>query len=233
LWFILAEDEGDDGVINDNIFFRISYQRGRGFLDRTGYLRRRTVRKVIRFLHYGVNEDPVNFYREQLILFVPFRNEEAELLYPNISTMQRATDIKQLIHVNSKQFYFNGDLDDLSRTSLMNEIESELEDNRVDDNILVENDVELMEAGDIYEENFEEDEITGNVKVQQFLPPRAVDDDSYRRLMRTLNDKQSLFVLNSLHLLKSSSSPFLYFLSGGAGVGKSHVVTATVQSYIL
>jgi hypothetical protein len=50
--------------------------------------------------------------------------------------------------------------------------------------------------------------------------------------MRTLNDKQSRFVLNSLHLLKSSSSPFHYFLSGGAGVGKSHVVTAIVQSYI-
>jgi hypothetical protein len=80
---------------------------------------------------------------------VPFRNEEAELLDPNISTMQSATDMKQLIQVNSKQFYFNGDLDDLSRTSLMNEIESELEDNRVDDNILVENDIELMEAGDI------------------------------------------------------------------------------------
>jgi hypothetical protein len=45
-----------------------------------------------------------------------------------------------------------------------------------------------METGDIYEENFEEDEITGNVKVQQFLPPRAVDDDSYRKLMRTLNE---------------------------------------------
>jgi hypothetical protein len=224
-------DEVKEDVIHDKTSANL-ISKELQLRDGTGYLRKKRVRKIIRFRHYGAKEDPVNFYREQLMLFVPWRNEEAELLDPSTSTIQMATDMKQLIHVNSKPFYFNRDFDDLSLTSLMNEIESELEDNRADDNILVENDMELTEAGGIYEENFEEDVSTGNVKVQQFLPPRAVDDDIYRKLMRTLNDKQRRFVLNTLHLLKSSSSPFHYFLSGGAGVGKSHVVTAIVQSYM-
>jgi hypothetical protein len=50
--------------------------------------------------------------------------------------------------------------------------------------------------------------------------------------MRALNEKQRRFVLNVLNLLKTSKEPFYYFLSGGAGVGKSHAITAVVQSYI-
>jgi hypothetical protein len=48
--------------------------------------------------------------------------------------------------------------------------------------------------------------------------------------MQSLNDKQRRFVMNALHHLKTKHKPFHTFLSGGAGVGKSHAITAIVQS---
>ncbi len=51
-------------------------------------------------------------------------------------------------------------------------------------------------------------------------------------MMRSLNPLQRKFVHNVLHLVKTSEEPFYYFLSGGAGVGKSHAIKAIVQSVL-
>jgi DNA replication protein DnaC len=194
-------------------------------------MRKRNVRKIIRFRHYGKMEDPQNYYREKLMLFVPWRDEEKELLDVGIDIMQRIAISEQLIHENSKPFYYDAAVNDESLTNIVNEIQDNL-DRSEDENRVVQNDMELMEEDIVFEQNFDEDVTTGNVRVEQFLPPRAVPDDVYRSLMRTLNEKQRRFVLNSLHSLKTNAAPFYYFLSGGAGVGKSHAVTSIVQSYM-
>jgi DNA replication protein DnaC len=193
-------------------------------------MRKRSVRKIIRFRHYGKMEDPRNYHREQMMLFVPWRNEQAELLDPDIDIEEKAKEFQDLIHVNSKPFYFNREDDDVSLTNVLNELVEEWDD--ADQNQYVENDMDAIESEITHEENFEEDVVTGNVRIEQFLPPRSIPDDEYRKLMRTLNEKQRRFVLNSLHTLKTTEAPFYSFLSGGAGVGKSHVVTAVVQSYM-
>jgi hypothetical protein len=51
-------------------------------------------------------------------------------------------------------------------------------------------------------------------------------------MMRSLNQLQRKFVHNVLHLVKTSEEPFYHFLSGGAGVGKSHAIKAIVQSVL-
>jgi DNA replication protein DnaC len=194
-------------------------------------MRKRTIRKIIRFRHYGKMEDPQNYYREQLMLFVPWRNEEVELLDASIDIPKSFSVSEKIIHENSKPFYFNPELNDESLANIVNDIQDDLE-RHDEDSRGVQNEMELMEADMGFEENFDEDITTGNVRVEQFLPPRTVPDNVYRSLMRTLNEKQRRFVLNSLHLLKINASPFYYFLSGRAGVGKSHAVMAIVQSYM-
>ena len=49
----------------------------------------------------------------------------------------------------------------------------------------------------------------------------VMPDEEYRRQMRTLNRKQSEFVMDVLHHAKTSDEPICRFLSGGAGVGKT------------
>jgi hypothetical protein len=201
-------------------------------LDNSGYVRKRSVRKIIRFRHYGKMEDPRNYHREQMMLFVPWRNEQSELLDPDIDIEEKAKIFQHLVHVNSKPFYFDQENDDVSLTNILNELVEDWDEVHDDETQVVENDMDIMDSEINYDESFEEDVVTGNIRVEQFLPPRSIPDDEYRKLMRTLNEKQRRFVLNSLHKLKTTDAPFYNFLSGGAGVGKSHVVTAVVQSYM-
>ena len=58
-----------------------------------------------------------------------------------------------------------------------------------------------------------------------------LQDQDYRQLVQTLNKKQKRIVFyHILHLIKTSDKPFYYFLSGGAGVGKSHLVKSLYQA---
>lgn len=43
-------------------------------------LRKRKTPKVIRYIRYNKEQDPENFFREQLMLFYPLRNESKDLI---------------------------------------------------------------------------------------------------------------------------------------------------------
>jgi hypothetical protein len=48
-------------------------------LDRSGYIRKRQRSKIIKYRRYNFEQDAENFFREQLLLFLPFRNEREEI----------------------------------------------------------------------------------------------------------------------------------------------------------
>ena len=62
------------------------------------------------------------------------------------------------------------------------------------------------------------------------LTMNELPDDEYRHMVQTLNKEQKEFFYHVLHLIKSSEEAFYCFLSGGAGVGKSHVTKALYQA---
>jgi DNA replication protein DnaC len=49
-------------------------------------------------------------------------------------------------------------------------------------------------------------------------------------MIQTLNKEQNEFFYHTLHLIKTSDKPFYSFLSGGAGVGKSHLTKSIYQA---
>ena len=57
-----------------------------------------------------------------------------------------------------------------------------------------------------------------------------LQDDDYRHMVQMLNKEQKEFFYHILHLIKTSDKPFYCFLSGGAGVGKSHLTKALYQA---
>lgn len=197
-------------------------------LDGSGTVHKRTIRKIIRFRHYGKQADPTNYFREQLMLFVPWRDEKKDLI--DIDKLSTALTHQDQLKLNSQPFYFNHDVDDELLQGLLEDAdERQLEEE--DDQPMVEND-EGVEAED-YFNDFNVDDFTPTTsKVERFLPPRLVDENEYLKIIRSLNERQRRFVLNVLHNLKTGKVPFHDFLSGGAGVGKSHVVTAIVQSFM-
>jgi hypothetical protein len=198
--------------------------------DGSGYLHKRLTRKIIRFRHYGRREDPSNYYREQLMLFLPWRDEEQELLLVN--TTEKFQNYSNVVLSNSKPFYFDREIDDLILQDIVDETQDEIINGDENDETLG-NNLNLIQEDDFYEADVDEEKSTDAVvRVEHFLPPRLVAEPEYLSIMRALNEKQRRFVLNVLNLLKTSKEPFYYFLSGGAGVGKSQAITAIIQSYI-
>ncbi|CAG4958469.1 unnamed protein product [Parnassius apollo] len=98
--------------------------------DNLGYIRKRTKTRVIRFRRYSYIDDPDNFYREQIMLYIPWQTEEEELLNPNINIKDIFDEYKERIKAESKQFNKLGDaemfetlLTEIRNVELINEEE--------------------------------------------------------------------------------------------------------------
>ena len=57
-----------------------------------------------------------------------------------------------------------------------------------------------------------------------------LQDRDYRQMVQKLNKEQKEFFFHILYLIKTTDKPFQCFLSGGAGVGKSHLTKALYQA---
>ncbi len=77
-------------------------------IDGSGYLHKRRKSKVIRFVHYGKQLDPCNYWREQLLLFVPWRDEDEF----EGDSLQIAQEHLVEIMENSKPFYHTREIDE-------------------------------------------------------------------------------------------------------------------------
>ena len=59
---------------------------------------------------------------------------------------------------------------------------------------------------------------------------REEQDDVYRGMVQKLNKEQKEFFYHVVHLVKTCDNPFYCFISGGGGVGKSHLVKCLYQA---
>ena len=57
-----------------------------------------------------------------------------------------------------------------------------------------------------------------------------IPDNEYRAMVQALNKKQKEFFYHALHFIKTTDNPFYSFLSGGGGVGKSHITKSIYQA---
>lgn len=158
---------------------------------------------------------------------MPWRNEDSELL--QINAVKVGEEKFNLIHENSKPFYHDRDLDLSQLDEMVEEAIREFEEEQS-----LQNDMELDadedESAEIY---FEDEEgLEKKKRAEQFRPLNIVDREEYDKIMRSLNQKQRRLVLEILYRIKTGKQPFHIFLSGGAGVGKSHAITAIVQSLL-
>ena len=72
----------------------------------------------------------------------------------------------------------------------------------------------------------------GQEQTQQDLIPHRICNIDYGQFVISLNGDQQTFVHHILHLMKTGNKPFCLFLSGGAGVGKSHCLTAIYHTLL-
>ena len=202
----------------------------------------RKVPKVIRYVRYNQTKDPENYYREQLMLFMPWRNEEKDLFGSFGTYRAHYNTMKESLEIKRNQYEHHTEELELARQMMEAE---EAEYDGLAPNAEQEN-REAEEEGVKESENFvyfnpdrvvEHRHYDIGVELQSTCSVPRVEttsfmlpDEEYLRLLRSLNLRQREFFNHIIHWIKCRDEPIHAFLSGGAGVGKSVVIRALYQS---
>ena len=204
--------------------------------------KKRKVPRIIRYVKYNKKKDPENYFREQLMLFVPWRNEHKDLL-GSFDTYEA--------HYNSVQ---------MSLFPKRNEYEHHIEELELARQMMEDEQRDYDQTAPNAEQENREAEEEGSKESEQFVyfnPSRVVEhrhydigielqstcsvppvettgillpDDEYLTLLRSLNLRQREFFNHIVHWIKCKDEPVYAFLTGGAGVGKSVVIRALYQT---
>ena len=202
----------------------------------------RKVPKVIRYVRYNQTKDPENYYREQLMLFMPWRNEQKDLLGPFETYRAHYNTMKESLEVKRNQYEHHSEELELARQMMEAE---EAEYDGLAPNAEQEN-REAEEEGVKESENFvyfnpdrvvEHRHYDIGIELQSTCSVPRIEttgimlpDEDYLSLLRSLNLRQREFFNHIIHCIKCRDEPIYAFLSGGAGVGKSVVIRALYQS---
>lgn len=198
--------------------------------DKSGFLKKRTIPRVIRFRRFNILQDPENYFREMIMLYMPWREESEDL----VDCESKYNRNLQLIQKNRKEF--NAFDDEFLEAEMRRP--SVGHDERVDYNdydeyrpdhdefkryVLLDGFEQANDFGDYerrpYSENFS-------------LPDRKSNEE-FRNMLSSLNNEQRDFVTHVIsHFKNTQQSPIFYYLKGEAGVGKSHVINTLYEGLV-
>lgn len=199
-------------------------------------LRRRKKAKIIQYRGFNKSHDSENYYREQLMLYVPWRNEKKDIISNYISYESRYGDLLPQIEKERKLYTNDVTLEELGDTIEENDTWDDVAPNTVH------NDNQDSAIGSIQSQLFScfnpgKSSVSydigmdlGNSRKQigeHDILPNVVKEEEYQNMVQNLNEKQKEFFYHILHWFKEKDDCLYCFLSGGAGVGKS-VVTTTI-----
>ena len=168
------------------------------------------------------------------MLFTPWRNEETDLKGKYSSYKDHYDALSYQIGKQMKQYAVCAE--DL------NEMQQRLDsdDGGFDSIAPVTQHVELQDEDEgnqdlhaDFNEGYDLSDDLGILSRQPSGEPlilNEMQDDDYRSMVQKLNKEQKEFFAHALHLIKTSEKPFYCFLSGGGGVGKSHLTKSIYQA---
>ena len=220
-----ADDEqNDDDLFEDNLINPKSNKK-------------RSKARIIRSVWYNCEKDPEKHYRELIMLFTSWRNEDTDLLANCSSYQERFINVKDSINKQMKLYAVcSEDLDKIHEHLIHLDEGNDHFDSIAPftQNREYQDEAEgLQDLHPDLNENYDLSEDVGipsAIETSEPLILNELQDQEYRQLVQTLNQKQKEFFYHILHIVKTSDKPFYYFLSGGAGVGKSHLVKCLYQA---
>lgn len=213
-----------------------SHKKSSAFENREYKLSRE--RKVIRYVRYKMRAEPELYFREQLLLFWPWSSlaetvvqlhetEDACLLSGCKTFAERYAQVKSGLEANRKPFVFNKQIDwesverftedfedaDFPPASEPGAAQSSYENESYD----IGPDLDLTTKG--------------VASTAPIVAARSVmTDEAFRNLVRQLTWDQKRYLYHLLHHYKfEPERPLCEFLTGGAGTGKSVLVTAAAE----
>ena len=196
--------------------------------------KKRTKARIIRSCWFNKEKEPEKHYRELIMLFTPWRNEETDIIGICSSYKERYMLLSDVISKQMEQYAVcNQDFNEMEQEM------SSVEDS-YDSIAPATQSVELQDEAEgntdlhpDFNENYNFADDIGIPSIDSNSEPlilNELEDNEYRHLVQMLNKKQKEFFYHILHLIKTTEEPFYCFLSGGAGVGKSHLTKALYQA---
>lgn len=205
---------------------------------------KRTKPKIIRSVRFHKSKDPENHYREQLMLYAPWRKENTDLLGHCETYQERFNQVKEQLLCNRLNYEYHSDLLDKA----MEHFDNDHFDDSVAPNAQHINDqdsAKKQKPSELFgcfdpgsNKQHSQYDLLDDIGIfprcddQEDLLVKRISNEEYHQLVRSLNEKQRQFFYHVLHSVKTSDDPLRLFLSGGAGVGKSTVTNALYEALI-
>ncbi len=230
-------DEHDDDLDENRKGFNITLPSG-------VTIKSCKVPKVIRSVGYNIKNDPENYAREKIMLYVPWRKEPQDILGVHNTYQEHFRAKRETIEAKMECYEPNKTLDE--------DIFAQIEIND-EDLPTVAPGTQFLEAEDTEEGSTDSIQFafyhptrpdhsqydigadigltgtTADTTASAILPTRLSQDD-FRELVSSLNVKQREFFTHVMHWVTTKEEPLHVFLTGGAGVGKSVVIKALYQA---
>lgn len=209
---------------------------------------KRTKPKIIRSVRFHISKDPENHYREQLMFYSLWCNENTDLLRDCETYQERFNQLNELVLCNRQNYEYHSEIldkamEDLDNDHLENMIYDSVAPNaqhiNEQDGATKQKQSQLFGCFDPgNNKQHSQYDLHDDIGIfprcddQEELLVKRISNDEYRKLVRSLNEKQRQFFYHVLHSVKTRDDPHRLFLSGGAGVGKSTVTNALYEALI-
>jgi hypothetical protein len=210
------------------------------------HVRKRTKQKVIYSQGTSMNNDKEEHFREKLMLYTHWRDDEKDLIegcesYEQIyhAKLSEISANKLQYEHHSEEFYKNI-IDDMDSEQLESAIHPEAQhQNLLDSNevVLTSDTLGCFHPGvcSNTREDYDLGEdlgISRNRVCDVGLPQKEITNNQYLQSVQILNQEQKRFFYHILNKVKMRLTPFYTFLSGGAGCGKSVLIRAINQALL-
>uniref|UniRef100_A0ABD2W1Y8 ATP-dependent DNA helicase n=1 Tax=Trichogramma kaykai TaxID=54128 RepID=A0ABD2W1Y8_9HYME len=172
--------------------------------------------KILRSVTYKLDQDPNNYYRENVLLYLPFRNEDLDIINKNHKQLY---NINKDIILRNKQKYYKINQSEIE-TALQELDEADESDDETDitTSFRTEDINILQQVGS-----------TTTEKTYKLNFPTLISKEEIFNKINDLNIDQKKIIMHILYSFKTNQLPLRIFLNGSAGVGKSTVINAIYQ----
>ena len=205
---------------------------------------------VIRFVNFNKDTDTENYYREQIMLYLPYRNENTDILSTYSTYKDHYISQQNTIQENASKYTHAGLMADIEQAQ--EKLQKDLNEEHYDDMFpnVQSKEKEDEDEGSTLAEGFiffqpdknNPTQNTGDIgldlglttaSVSTEISQKIISDKDYFNQIRLLNKSQREFYTHIIQSLENDQDTILHlFLSGGAGVGKSVLITAIYQTLL-
>lgn len=181
--------------------------------DGSGFVTRRLTSRVIRYRNYQFEKEPEEFLCENIMLYVPWRHEQNDILNKNLEELYSFHEES----IRDKRKMFNA-LDSNIMDTAMQDVEANLDNAgfvcEIDERQRFDFDEYTLEDNFTFADVSNELHDENQSNIVKFLAPGKIPESDFQELFEQLNQEQRDYIMHVLNHFETSDNQILHFLTG-------------------